>query len=387
MSQEGLIDVIGTHPQIPTEFIADSGTAVPIANQLEVLGESVAAGTNPFRSIASGNTVTYQVQRSQATAATDVSRVGLAAFDSSSFSVDANGFVTFIGSSSSVLVTTYTTGTGNWIANPRTTYVEVLMWGGGGGGGSGRRGTSAASGGGGGGGGGAFIRLEGPVSAFSGTLSYTVGAAVSGGAARTTDATNGAAGTAGNNTIFGSAIALGGNPGQGGINSGGTSGGVTRSNLTNFSTSTLASGGANGNLGNGGNAGNAGSTNQTISAATGGGGGGGGNTGVFNSGGTGGGILDSTNANIVAPAAGGIESGTINGTNGSSLNALGGIYGGGMGGGGGGGARAGAAAGKGGDGSSPGGGGGGGGGGLDAQANSGAGGQGAAGRIVVIEYF
>lgn len=93
MSQEGLIDIIGTHPEIPTEFIADVGTAVPIANQLEVLGTVVAAAGVPFESVASGNTVTYQVQYASAIAATDATDVGLAAFNSTDFSVDANGFV------------------------------------------------------------------------------------------------------------------------------------------------------------------------------------------------------------------------------------------------------------------------------------------------------
>lgn len=93
MSQAGEIDVIGTHPEIPVEFIANVGSAVPIANQLEVLGEVVAAGTNPFRSIASGNTVTYQVQIAQAIASTNATNIGLAAFNSSDFIVDANGFV------------------------------------------------------------------------------------------------------------------------------------------------------------------------------------------------------------------------------------------------------------------------------------------------------
>lgn len=93
MSQEGLVDIIGTHPTIPVEFVADSGTAVPIANVLELLGSVVAAGTHPFRSVASGNTVTYQVQIAQAIAATDATKIGLSNYDSAYFSVDANGFV------------------------------------------------------------------------------------------------------------------------------------------------------------------------------------------------------------------------------------------------------------------------------------------------------
>src|ERR1700739_3394733 len=51
MSQAGEVDVIGTHPEIPTEFVTDSGTAVPIANTIEVLG-----GTGITTS-ASGNTI------------------------------------------------------------------------------------------------------------------------------------------------------------------------------------------------------------------------------------------------------------------------------------------------------------------------------------------
>lgn len=97
MSQAGEIDVIGSHPEIPTEFITDSGTAVPIANQLELLGEVVLAGGIPFRSVASGNTVTYQVQYANETAATDATIVGLASFNSASFDVDANGFVNLLG--------------------------------------------------------------------------------------------------------------------------------------------------------------------------------------------------------------------------------------------------------------------------------------------------
>jgi hypothetical protein len=97
MSQAGEIDVVATHPEIPTEFITDSGTAVPIANQLELLGEVVANGVNPFRSIGSGNTVTYQVQMSNEIAATDATKVGLSAFNSASFDVDANGFVNLLG--------------------------------------------------------------------------------------------------------------------------------------------------------------------------------------------------------------------------------------------------------------------------------------------------
>lgn len=38
MSQAGLIDIEGSHPQIPTQFDADTGFAIPLANILEVIG-------------------------------------------------------------------------------------------------------------------------------------------------------------------------------------------------------------------------------------------------------------------------------------------------------------------------------------------------------------
>lgn len=97
MSQAGEIDVIGAHPEIPTLFIANVGQAVPIANTLELLGQVVANAGVPFRSIASGNTVTYQVQRAGASSTSLATLAGLASFDSVDFAVDANGFVTFTG--------------------------------------------------------------------------------------------------------------------------------------------------------------------------------------------------------------------------------------------------------------------------------------------------
>lgn len=99
MSQVSIIDIEGNHPQIPTEFIANIGTAIPIANQLEILGDIVAAGSTPVYTTGSGNTITTNVQLSQAIAATDIANVGLSAFDSADFTVDANGFVSLVGSS------------------------------------------------------------------------------------------------------------------------------------------------------------------------------------------------------------------------------------------------------------------------------------------------
>lgn len=97
MSQVSIIDIEGNHPQIPTQFDANIGFAIPIANVLEILGDFVAAGTTPVFTVGSGNTITTNVQITQAIAASNVANVGLAAFDSSAFGVDANGFVTLLG--------------------------------------------------------------------------------------------------------------------------------------------------------------------------------------------------------------------------------------------------------------------------------------------------
>lgn len=73
----------GTNPVLPD-----------VNGKIETQGALVAAGTNPVRSVSTAaNTTQLQVQTSQALAATDSTKVGLANFDSANFSVDANGFV------------------------------------------------------------------------------------------------------------------------------------------------------------------------------------------------------------------------------------------------------------------------------------------------------
>lgn len=97
MSQAGEIDVIGNNPEIPTSFVTNSGTAVPIANTLELIGTYVASGTTPVEVTGSGNTATIEVQISNQVAAPDVTKIGLSNFDSAVFTVDATGFVTLNG--------------------------------------------------------------------------------------------------------------------------------------------------------------------------------------------------------------------------------------------------------------------------------------------------
>jgi hypothetical protein len=78
----------------------DTGTTPITPNALGLIninGAVVSAGTNPIRTNGvSSNTANIQVQISQAIAATDSTKIGLCNFNSSQFSVDANGFVSIV---------------------------------------------------------------------------------------------------------------------------------------------------------------------------------------------------------------------------------------------------------------------------------------------------
>jgi hypothetical protein len=99
MSQAGLIDVEGANPQIPTHFVTDDGEAIPIGNTLEILGVLIGPSSMPIHTEGSGNTVNIEVQLASSQIAPNILNVGLASFDSASFSVDPSGFVTLSGSS------------------------------------------------------------------------------------------------------------------------------------------------------------------------------------------------------------------------------------------------------------------------------------------------
>jgi hypothetical protein len=98
MSQAGIVDIEGSHPQIPTAFVTNMGTAIPIANTLEILGTTVAAHSIPLQTVGSGNTVTIQAQYASASATSVANNAGFASFNSADFTVDANGYVSFSGS-------------------------------------------------------------------------------------------------------------------------------------------------------------------------------------------------------------------------------------------------------------------------------------------------
>lgn len=77
----------GTDPVVP------NGSGV-----IEVEGALVAAGTNPLRAVSTAvNTVQLQTQISQAVASSDSTKVGLANFNSTDFTVDSDGLVSLAG--------------------------------------------------------------------------------------------------------------------------------------------------------------------------------------------------------------------------------------------------------------------------------------------------
>lgn len=287
-------------------------------------------------------------------------------------------------SSSLIDVQYYTSGSNNWTKPANAKTVHVWCIGGGGGGGSGRRGTTNASGGGGAGGSGAiaeawFVAADLPSSPS--TVTVTIGASVSGGAAAgALGAENGAAGTNGNATTFGSYLsAAGGSRGEGGISTGGSggAGGTASPWLGRSGGSSLTGAGTN----------SQGCTGSTAFGAHmmspgGGGSGGGGSSTAVNAGGDGG---DACVSGTAKGAGGTTSYGTAggNGTNASANTKFGG-----GGGGGGAGGNASINGGAGGNGGAPGGGGGGGGGCVSGGAGctSGLGGTGAAGGCVVESY-
>lgn len=73
------------------------GALSPTAGNWNIFGATVAAGTSPVATAGAVSTLTVNVQISQALAATDATKIGLSNFNSSHFSVDANGFVSLVG--------------------------------------------------------------------------------------------------------------------------------------------------------------------------------------------------------------------------------------------------------------------------------------------------
>lgn len=110
MSQAGPIENGGVSPDVPTLFVCNMGSAVPIDNTIEILAQAVAANSIPVETVGSGNTVEIDLQYSSASASSVANNAGISSFSSVDFTVDANGFVslTDIASSTDVQVDAFT---------------------------------------------------------------------------------------------------------------------------------------------------------------------------------------------------------------------------------------------------------------------------------------
>lgn len=107
VDSNGFVTIIGSSSPF-SRFVVDTGITpvVPSGGTITFNGATVAAGTSPVRTDGTGaNTLALEVQISQAIAATDATKVGLAAFDSDSFSVDANGYVTLAAAGPAMTIT------------------------------------------------------------------------------------------------------------------------------------------------------------------------------------------------------------------------------------------------------------------------------------------
>lgn len=96
---DGFVSTSGTG--IGETITGDTGGALsPTAGNWNIVGGTSLAGTTPIATSGTGSTLTANVQISQALAAADATKIGLSNFDSSTFAVDADGFVTLTGASS-----------------------------------------------------------------------------------------------------------------------------------------------------------------------------------------------------------------------------------------------------------------------------------------------
>lgn len=86
MSQGGILNVTSI-PSVPTSFSTDAGTAIPVANLLQILGGE------GIDTSAVGNIVTITGELATAAANIGLANLGICAFSSADFTV-VNGFVT-----------------------------------------------------------------------------------------------------------------------------------------------------------------------------------------------------------------------------------------------------------------------------------------------------
>ena len=107
MSQSGPLEGGGSGPlppEVATQYDADVGFAVPVGNILNLFTSVSPAGATPIQSQGAGDTITTSVQIASAIAAPDATRIGLAAFNSTDFTVDLTGFVSLAGGGGSSIL-------------------------------------------------------------------------------------------------------------------------------------------------------------------------------------------------------------------------------------------------------------------------------------------
>lgn len=127
MSQAGSLENATAGGANVQKINVQTGTSPVVAanNTITFNGAVVAAGTHPVRTDGTGaNTMALEVQTAQAIASTDATKIGLAAFNSADFTVDANGFVSTTGSSGITTIdgnTGSVTGSTVSIATPAST--------------------------------------------------------------------------------------------------------------------------------------------------------------------------------------------------------------------------------------------------------------------------
>lgn len=288
-----------------------------------------------------------------------------------------------------IKITNYNSaGSFSWTKDTKSKFIRVIAWNSGAGGGSGRRGLTTASGGGGGAAGGGGFIYEAPSEFFPSSATVVVGAGGLGGAVQTSDNTNGINGSPSNASSFGNITGL---IASAGFGAGGVATNATPGSGQPFSNSYYVNNILSPTGGTGRNIDASNAVNLILPASSfnagSGGGGSGADSVIPRQAGTGSGLVGIDGTTIIPATAGGIETGTVNGSDGIAFlsSTLTGYMNGGAGGGGGGGMSV-TAAGKGGNGGFPGGGGGGGGGSLNSN-NSGAGGNGADGKVIIIEYM
>lgn len=95
------------------------GALSPIAGNWNIFSATVPSGVNPIQTSGLANTLTINIQRSQALAAADSTKIGLSNFDSARFTVSALGFVSLNGSGVGETITGQSGGAlsptaGNW---------------------------------------------------------------------------------------------------------------------------------------------------------------------------------------------------------------------------------------------------------------------------------